>query len=281
MKRLLLVCALLASCAAWAQTPPSNARVYSNIDQTTPWKICAGPCAGGTQPYSYSVAPNQWSPSRDGNSTALTVKGPAWSDVLFIRELGAYNTASSFQSDFSFYLSNSATSIGQAFEFDTFQFINNVQTPNGPVNVEFMWGAQCDYGQNGGVWDIWDQDLGHWIPQYDMPCVNPGRSKFRTGVWYRVIWTMHRVDPGINLPYGGMSFDSVRILEYGNNGKGSYPTSDYTYQVNKVQRAGQLPAGWSDQLGVQFQIDLNGNSGAYGYPNSITEWVDQVKLSAW
>lgn len=58
-------------------------------------------------------------------------------------------------------------------------------------------------------------------------------------------------------------------------------SSDYTYQVNSVQPAGALPAGWSDQLGVQFQIDLNGKANTYGYPNTITEWVDSVKLSAW
>jgi hypothetical protein len=80
--------------------------------------------------------------------------------------------------------------------------------------AEFMWGTQCDYSQNGGVWDIWSQDQGKWVPMYSMPCVNPNRSKFRTGAWYHVIWSLHRVAPGLNLPYGGMSFDSVRIVEY-------------------------------------------------------------------
>ncbi len=276
MKRPLLVLALLASCAAMAQTNT----VFNNIDQTTPWKICAGACAGGTQPTSYGVFPNQSSPSRDRRSTALQVKGPAWTDVLFIRELGPLNTASTFQSEYWFYLSNSASSIGQAFEFDTFQFINNLSTPNGPQNVEFMFGAQCDYGQNGGVWDIWDQNLGSWIPQYNMPCVNPNRAKFRTGVWYRITWTLHRVAPGLNLTYGGMSYDSVRVTEYANQFNPNAATSDYTYTVNSVTGAGPLPAGWSDQLGVQFQIDLNGNSGARGYSDTITEWIDQVKLTA-
>jgi hypothetical protein len=278
MKRLLPGLALLVCCAAWAQTtPPSNAKVYNNIEQSSNWKLCAGPCAGGAQPISYSVMLNQSSPSRDGNSTGLYVKGNAWTDMLFIRELGAYNTAANFQSDFFFYLSSSANKIGQALEFDTFQFINNVAGAPGPV--EFMWGTQCDYSQNGGVWDIWDQDLNAWVPMYNMPCVNPNRSKFRTGVWYRVIWTLHRVPPGRNLTYGGMSFDSVRIIEYAGNREST--SSDYTYQVNSVQRAGPLPAGWSDQLGVQFQIDLNGQANTSNNPDSITEWVDMVKLSAW
>jgi hypothetical protein len=47
-----------------------------------------------------------------------------------------------------------------------------------------------------------------------------------------------------------------------------------------VQRAGPLPAGWSDQLDVQFQIDLNGQANTSGYPNSITETLDNVKLGA-
>jgi hypothetical protein len=277
MKRLPAALVLLLSCAAWAQIPPSNATVYNNIEDNSNWKLCPGPCAGGAQPISYSVNLNQSWPSRDGNSTGLYVKGGAWTDVLFIRELGANNATSNFQSDFFFYLSGSANRIGQAFEFDTFQFINVV--PGAPGPVEFMWGTQCDYSQNGGVWDIWDQDLGQWMPMYNMPCVNPNRSKFKTGVWYHVIWSLHRVPPGLNLPYGGMSFDSVRIVEYA----GSYGSvsSDYTYNPNTVQRAGPLPIGWSDQLGVQFQIDLNGNANTSGYPNSITEWVDKVKLSAW
>ncbi|MGZ4817148.1 MAG: hypothetical protein ACXVY9_08710 [Terriglobales bacterium] len=281
MKRVLFVLALLASCAALAQTPPPNAQVFSNIDDTSPWKICVGPCAGGTQPYQYSVTPNVSSPSRDGASTALYVNGPAWTDVLFIRELGPHNSASNFQSDTSFYLSNSSKSIGQAFEFDTFQFINNVRTPSGNlVNVEYMFGTQCDYSQNGGVWSIWSQTPGQWVPQYEMPCVNPNHSKFRPGVWYRIIWNLHRVPPDSEgLTYGGMSYDSVRIIEYGGNNRSV--SSDTTYTVNSVQSAGALPAGWSDQLGVQFQVDLNGISGANGYPNSITEWVDSVKLSAW
>jgi len=275
MKRLLLVFMLLASCAAVAQV------TFNDIDQTTPWKICSGGCAGGTDPYAYGVYPNQSSPSRDGRSTALQVRGPAWTDVLFIRELGPLNAASNFQSEYWFYLSNSATTIGQAFEFDTFQFINNLPTPNGPQNVEFMFGAQCDYGQNGGVWDIWDQNVGHWIPQYNMPCVSPSRSKFRTGVWYRITWTLHRVPPGTNLTYGGMSYDSVRVTEYGNPNNRNTVTSNYTYHFNTITAAGPLPAGWSDQLGVQWQIDLNGNSGAPGYSNTITEWIDLAKLTAW
>jgi hypothetical protein len=269
--------ALLLCCAAAAQTPPRNAKVYSNIEQSSNWKLCTGACAGGTDPISVNILLNQRSPSRDGNSTGLYVQGNAWTDALFIRELGAYNTAQNFQSDFYFYQSSSASKIGQAFEFDTFQFLNNVQGAPGPV--EFMWGTQCDYSQNGGVWNIWDQDLGQWIPMYNMPCVNPYRAQFRTGVWYRVIWTLHRVPPGTNLTYGGMSFDSVRIIEYG--GYRGRVSSDHTYQVNSVRRAGPLPSGWSDQLGVQFQIDLNGNANTSGYPNAITEWVDKVNLSAW
>lgn len=271
-KSLFAALALMVCGTAWAQTT----KVFSNIDDSSNWKICAGPCAGGTQPISYSASPNQSSPSRDGRSTALTVKGGAWTDVLFIRELGAYNSASNFQSDFFFYLSSSASRIGQAFEFDTFQFINNVPGALGPA--EFMWGSQCDYSQNGGVWDIWNQDQGKWVPMYSMPCVSPNRSKFRTGVWYHIIWSLHRVPPGLNLAYGGMSFDSVRIVEYA--GDGGAVSSDYTYKVNTVQPAGPLPTGWSDQLGVQFQIDLNGQANTSGYPNSITEWLDQVKLSA-
>ncbi len=271
VKLSLLALALLVGSTAGAQT------VYSNIEQNSNWKLCTGPCAGGTQPISANVYLNQRKPSLDGKSTQLYEQGNAWADALFIRELGANNAVSRFQTDFYFYLSNSATKIGQAFEFDTFQFINNVAGAPGPV--EFMWGTQCDYGQNGGVWDIWSQDLGQWIPMYGMPCVNLSQSKFLTGVWYHVIWNLHRVAPGLNMTYGGMSYDSVRIIEYG--GSRNTITSDHTYTVNSVQRAGPLPSGWSDQLGVQFQIDLNGQANTSGYPNAISEWLDKVTLRTW
>lgn len=276
MKHPLLAFALLMCCVAWAQTAPSSsATIYSNIDDDSTWYICSGSCAGGANPIKAAFYLNQPTPSLDGASTEFYVLGRSWTDVLFYHPLGANNAKSNFQTDFYFQLSSSSATLGQAFEFDTYQFINNVAGALGPV--EFMFGTQCDYAQNGGVWDIWNQDQGHWIPIYSMPCVNPGQARFNPNVWYRVTWSFHRTDPGPNLPYGGLSYDSVRIVEYG-AGIGNTPSSDYTYKVNTVESAGALPTGWSDQLGVQFQIDFNGQARGKG---SITEYVDKVTLTAW
>ncbi len=274
MKRLLAVALLMCS-AAWAQTtPPSNAVIFADNDDNSNWLICSGSCAGGASPIQANFYLNQ-QPALDGGSIEFYILGRSWTDVLFYHPLGAHNSLSNFQTDFYFQLSSSSATLGQAFEFDTYQFINNVTGALGPV--EFMFGTQCDYGKNGGVWDIWNQDQGAWIPRYDMPCVNPGQPKFTPNIWYRITWNFHRTAPGTNLPYGGLSYDSVRILEYG-NGVGSTATSDHTYTLNTVEAAGALPAGWSDQLGVQFQIDFNGQAHKKA---SITEYADKITLTAW
>ncbi len=275
MKNVLLGMCLLVSFAALAQTTTT----YPNLDDNSGWYICSGSCAGGTSPRKAKFYLNQ-SPSIDANgSIEFYVQGGAWTDVLFYHPVGPNNPASNFQVDFYFQLSGSSARYGQAFEFDTYQFINDVATyvPGAPGPVEFMFGTQCDYSQNGGVWDIWDQYHGQWIPLYNMPCVNPTQAQFKPNVWYHVTETFHRTGVGINDPYGGMSFDSIHIVEYG-NGYSNGATSDYTYNINTVEPAGPLPSGWSDQLGTQFQIDLNGQA----TPRTvITEYADEITLTVW
>lgn len=277
MKSLLLGVALLVSFAASAQT---TTYTYSNLDDNSGWNICSGSCAGGKSPRKAKFYLNQ-SPSLDVNgSIEFYVQGGAWTDVLFYHPVGPNNPVSNFQTDFYFQVSGSSTQYGQAFEFDTYQFINDVATyvPGGaPGPAEFMFGTQCDYSQNGGVWDIWDQYHGQWIPQYNMPCVNPTQSSFKPNVWYHVTQKFHRTASGLGYPYGGMSFDSIHVVEYA-NGTSSTATSDYTYSMNIVEPAGPLPTGWSDQLGTQLQIDLNGQATSR---TVVTEHADLLTLTTW
>ncbi|MGI9103845.1 MAG: hypothetical protein ACR2IF_15505 [Terriglobales bacterium] len=261
MKIRLLGFALLASCAALAQvTPPSTATVFSGIDDnTTNWGNCTGTCAGGATAYSTSyMAQFQTTPSKDGDSTKFYVDGPAWTDMLFWNKVGPHDSFSNFQFDFWFMLDSNSTTIGQAIEFDAFQFAKG---------VEYMFGTQCDYG--AGVWDIWNQKSGHWI-QTGIAC-----PKFTPNVWYHATWNFHR---SARKQQPMMYYDSLTLVQYDANDNAVY---NVTYTLNTGEPAGPEPSGWSDNMGVQFQLDLNGNSGASGYPSAVTEWIDQVKLTAW
>ncbi|MGI9103702.1 MAG: hypothetical protein ACR2IF_14785 [Terriglobales bacterium] len=282
--------AVLFSTAAPAQSnlPPVGATVYSNIDDTTSpytWQICSGSCAGGANPQTATFTLNQATPSLDGSSTKFYVQGGAWTDVLFYHHLGANDGASNFQTDYWFMLDSNETTIGQAIEFDTYQFLVNFEGVSGK-NSEFMFGSQCDYAQYGGVWDIWDQYAGHWIPQSNMPCVNPTQNRFKPNVWYHVTQNFSRLPSTATHPYGEMSFNSFHVVEYAADN--TTITSDYTYNMNLVTGAGQLPSGWGHQMGVQFQMDFNGSATtgrSHGKkataPSSMTEWVDQVSLTVW
>ncbi len=282
MRSFLFATIVLVSFAGWAQnTPSAGATVYPNIDdQTTPynWTICNGSCAGGARAQVATFSLDQAQPALDGASTKFYVQGKAWTDVLFYHHLGANDAVANFQTDFWFQLDNNSTLIGQAFEFDTYQFLVNLGGVQG-LNSEFMFGTQCDYGQYGGVWDIWDQLNGHWIPIPGMPCVNPSQNHFRPNVWYHVTWNFDRLAPTSSAPYGQMSFNSVHVVGYAADNTNI--TSDYTYNINTIEPAGPLPSGWGHQMGVQFQIDLNGKAHTKGYPSSITEWADEVTLTVW
>jgi hypothetical protein len=259
MKFSLLGCLLLCS-AAWAATSSGGTTVFSNIDDsTTGWGWCTGGgCAGGASASSYFMAQNQTSPAKDGASTEFYVDGTAWTNVLFWNKLGAHNALTHFQFDFWSQFDANSTAIGQAFEFDTFQFVNG---------REFMFGTQCDYA--AGVWEVWNAGAGAW-QQTAVAC-----PKFTPGVWYHITWNVHRSSGKGNQ---NMYYDGFTVVQYDANNN---VAANHTYTLNLVYPSTTLPAGWNDNLGVQFQIDLNGQSGLNANPSSTREWVDRVSLTAW
>lgn len=284
MKCFLTGIILLFTLAAAGQTnlPSRGATVYPNVDDTTSpytWQICSGSCAGGANPTTATFTMNQVTPSLDGSSTKFYVQGGAWTDVLFYHPLGANDGVSNFQTDFWFMLDSNETQFGQAFEFDTYQFLVNFEGVPGK-NVEFMFGTQCDYAVSGGVWDIWDQLNGHWIPQNNMPCVNPGQNRFKPNVWYHVTQNFSRGQSTSSMPYGQMAYNWFEIVEYASDN--TTITSDHTYSISLTTGAGALPSGWAHQMGVQFQMDFNGQAKKKGkWTSAMTEWVDQVSLTVW
>lgn len=251
MKIFVALCLALCACTAFAQvTPPPNATVFQKLDDsTTGWGSCTD-CAGGNLANTYWMQQDVASPAVDGTSTQLYLSGPAYTDALWWNKLGAHDNFSNFQTDSWVYFDPTTTTNGQAFEFDTFQFAKG---------REYMFGTQCDYSV--GVWDVWNQQSGHWV-QTNIAC-----PKFQTGAWYHITWQFHRTSSR------KMSYDYLSIVQYKSDGV--TVASSQSYTPNLAYPSGPLPTGWSDDLGVQFQMDTNANGGI------VTEWIDNVRLIAW
>jgi hypothetical protein len=259
MKYLLAGLVLLIGSAAWATTPPSNATVFPQIDDSTSgWGSCTGGCAGGNSASTFWMQQNQTTPSLDGASTQFYVDGPAWSNVLFWNKMGAHDSLTHFKFDFWVHLDSNSSTIGQAMEFDTFQFVNG---------REYMFGTQCDYGT--GAWEVWNPQAGTW-QKTGVAC-----AKFTPNAWYHITWNFHR-SPHLNNK--NQYYDNFRVVQYDSNNN---VVANNSYSVNLAYGSGPLPSGWNDNMGVQFQMDLNGQAGVNSNPTTISEYVDKVTLTAW
>ena len=61
-------------------------------------------------------------------------------------------------------------------------------------------------------------------------------------------------------------------MQYNPNGK---PGISKTYKWNIAVASGPMPQGWTEDMGLQFQMDIAG-VGA-----NMMEYVDNVTLTAW
>ncbi len=218
-------------------TPPSTAKVFYNIDDMSGIKGCSAGCAGGQSTSNYWMAQWQGSPSMDGSSTEFFNGGSAWANVLWYKGLGANDWASHFLWDF--YVRFDSTSIAylHTAEYDLYQAIGG---------VELMAGSQCNF--DNGVWDTWNQSAGHWVST-SIPC-----HRFSSGTWHHIQWYITR--PSSNqYHYATLVVDGT------------------AYSVNQTYYGNYQ--GWSDTVGVQWQLDL-GSSGVDAH-----EWIDKVKLTIW
>ena len=220
-------------------TPPSSAKVYSNIEQNTSnWSNChdAG-CAGGTGAGTYWQAFNQGSPSLDGNSMELFQDG-VWSNALWYHKVGADDAATNFLWDFYVQLDSASVNAAQALEYDAFQFVGG---------YNYMIGTECNYA--AGVWDTWNEAGGNWI-HTSVPC-----KKFTAGAWHHIQWYMTTNHSNHTYTYKTLVVDGV------------------VYNLNQTQPAKYL--AWGDNVGVQWQLDVNASGTGYH------EWVDKATLSIW
>jgi hypothetical protein len=219
--------------------PPSTAKVFSNIDQMmNSWSSCeAASCAGGSGNGSFWQAFNQTSPSIDGNSMELFHDG-IWGNALWWKKVGANNNASNFLWDFYVQLDSASLSSAQALEYDVFQFVGG---------YNYMIGTECNYA--AGVWDTWSETSGHWL-HTNVPC-----KKFAPGTWHHVQWYMKANHSNHSYTYVTLVVDGM------------------AYKVNQTQYARNL--GWQDNVGVQWQMDVNASGNGYH------QWVDKAKLTIW
>jgi len=199
---------------------PSTAVTLDSLqDGNGQWFDCSD-CAGGAVTSSYYSWANQGSPSLTGNSRKFNISGGPWSDVLWIRKLGARNSATHFLWDFYVYFDNDSAANVWAAEYDFWQVINH---------QKFMVGSQCVFGENH--WDIWDSSVSKWIDT-GIPC-----PRFSGGEWHHIAWDVERISDS-QYRYNTLWVD------------------DRTIPIGRTFYA--EPSNWDDDLGVQWQLDQNG-----------------------
>jgi hypothetical protein len=253
---------LLISAEGRAQT-----LTYSKIDESVAvdsggvgavgWGSCVT-CAGGDPNGTASIASSPFitNPSIDGASRDFYINGSAYTNGLWWYKVGPNDAVSQFKMDFWLNVSSS-TQYAQALEFDVFQF--NQQITQFATGTEFMFGTQCNYA--AGVWDVWDMGNHKWLHS-GVVC-----NRFKPNTWYHITLSFRRSSPD-NFQH----YDSLNIVQYNPNGK---PGASKTYKWNTAVASGPMPQGWTEDMGLQFQMDLAG-VGA-----SMTEYVDNVTLTAW
>lgn len=220
-------------------TPPSAAKVFNNIDEIrTGWSSClTRSCAGGSGKGSYWQAFNQTTPSLDGSSMEFFRDG-VWGNALWWKKFGPIDNATNMLWDFYVRLDQASLSNAQSLEFDMFQFVNG---------YNYMIGTQCVYA--AGKWDTWSEKAGNWI-RTNIPC-----TKFPANTWHHIQWY-------VKMNHANHSYTYVTLVVDGQ-----------VYNLNQTQYAKNL--GWSHNIGVQWQLDVNANGNGYH------EWVDKAKLTVW
>jgi hypothetical protein len=219
--------------------PPSTAKVYAAIEQnTSSWASCDTPaCAGGNGGGSFYQDFNVTSPSMSGRSMEIYHDGSN-SNALWYHKVGAEDSVSNFLWDFYVQLDSASVNAAQALEYDAFQFVGG---------YNYMIGTECNYA--AGVWDTWSEANGNWL-HTTIPC-----KKFTANTWHHITWYMTNNHSNHTYTYKTLVVDGV------------------VYNLNQTQTAKNL--GWSDNLGVQWQLDVNSSGAGYH------EWVDNATFTTW
>jgi hypothetical protein len=234
-----LAAAILSS-AAFAQT--FNMAMESDL---SPWTSCVLPtCAPGGVGIPTKVDISETGTAWPENSLRLAVTGPPYTNLLVYDKVGASN-ATYFNSDFWAYIPGTVEAgTYQALEYDIFQFLSPYR---------FMWGSQCVLN---GSWQIWDELHHQWL--------NTTRAcEMNEPKWYHLQWWVHRVDGDLSCDgYPCMYFDMLGV-----NGV-------YT-QFDVKEPSGPIPSGWSNNSGLNFQLDISGEKSSA----TISEYIKRVNFT--
>ena len=191
-------------------TPPSYARVFSNVaESTSNWSDCSD-CAGGAYTGNWKAF-WQTSPSMDGASLQLFNGGGPWADVLWIKKFGNQDQATNFLWDFYVYFDSTTAANLWSAEYDLWQSVGG---------WEFMIGTQCIFGT--GEWDTWDQHAGRWV-KTSVPC-----RRMSPGNWHHIQMYLQRLS-GNRYRYNTLVVDGQ------------------PYNLNQTYYAGW--SGWGDDFG--------------------------------
>jgi hypothetical protein len=268
MKRSLFGLALLfCCCAAQAQDHQWGWELktfaYRNLDDSTAvdnalagavgWGSCTT-CAGGQNEDTavINTAPFQNPPSIDGASRIFTISGLQYANGAWWYKVGPNDKVNKFK--FDFWLQVDEGTLGaQALEFDAFQYIIR------QGRTKYFWGTQCNYFT--GFWDLWNEGGQAW-EETQIPC-----QKFTPGVWYHVTLRFRREH--CNPPLD--KYETLDIVQYDSKNKIACKKK---YVLNAEYPAGTLPTDYTENMGVQFQMDLGASGG------TMSEWVDKVNLFA-
>ncbi len=260
MRRFLLgVVLLLWCCSAWAQRTYS----YRNLDDSTAvdnalagavgWGSCTT-CAGGQNEDTAMIdtMPGQTSPSIDGASRVFQISGLQYANGAWWYKVGPNDKVNQFKFDFWVQV-DEGTSGAQALEFDAFQYIAM------KGRTDYFWGTQCNY--SSGWWELWNEGQQVW-EQTQVPC-----EKFTPGVWYRITLRFRR----LHCQPAQDKYESLKIVRYDADNK---IACVHKYKLDVAYPAGTLPSDYTENMGVQFQMDI----GPVG--TTMREWVDKVDLKA-
>lgn len=204
------------------------------------WTACTAthadgsPCAAGLGNAAYSLTQQMPTPSLDGHSAQFDISGPThYSNALWWKQLTPAADATHFVYDFWVYLKD--PNAPQALEFDLNQSVGG---------TKYIFGTECNF-RGTGKWDVWDGQLGKWVP------TSVGCAPFGGDSWTHVVWTFERAN-------GQVHYISVAI-----NGD--------TYNVDQWQ----APQANSNVQELNVAVQLDGN--ATQQPYSV--WVNQMSLT--
>lgn len=203
-------------------TPPSNATVLSEIQNTSEgWTDCSLCAEGTNDTTNFWMAPYQHTPSMSGSSREFYADGLPWTNTLFIKTMPGTSSATHFLWDFWVYHDTASIANIWSSEFDLWQLLGG---------KEFMMGSQCDFGD--GYWDTWDSANNRWI-ENGVAC-----PRWAPNTWHHIQWYVERVSPT------QYRYDTLVVDGHG-------------YGFNQVWAVN--PTTWPDAVGMQWQLDQSAN----------------------